>query len=256
MLLRVNLINAGYSGKCILRDIRFELPAGRILALIGPNGSGKTTLIRALSGVLPVMDAEVHINGTDLTRSNQQERARLLAVVPQSTYIPPTFTVEEVVMMGRTPYINWLGSTTQKDSEITKKVMALTDITRFKGRMSGELSAGERQRVILARALAQDTPVLLMDEPTSHLDLRYQIEFLELSVALAREQNKTVLIALHDLNLAARFGDEVLAMKDGTTAALGKTEDVLIPATIERIYGLAVDVFKAPGNRSTVIVPK
>jgi iron complex transport system ATP-binding protein len=256
MLLRVNLVSAGYSGKSILRDICFELPAGRILALIGPNGSGKTTLIRALSGVLPVVDAEVHINGTDLTRSNQQERARLLAVVPQSTYIPPTFTVEEVVMMGRTPYINWLGSTTQKDSEITEKVMALTDITRFKGRMSGELSAGERQRVILARALAQDTPVLLMDEPTSHLDLRYQIEFLELSVALAKEQNKTVLIALHDLNLAARFGDEVLAMKDGTTAALGKTEDVLVPATIERIYGLAVDVFKVPGNHSTVVIPK
>ena len=227
MLLRVNLISAGYSGKSILRDIRFELPAGRILALIGPNGSGKTTLIRALSGVLPVVDAEVHINGTDLTRSNQQERARLLAVVPQSTYIPPTFTVEEVVMMGRTPYINWLGSTSQKDSEITEKVMALTDTARFKGRMSGELSAGERQRVILARALAQDTPVLLMDEPTSHLDLRYQIEFLELSVKLAKEQNKTVLIALHDLNLAARFGDEVLAMKDGTVAALGKTGDVL-----------------------------
>jgi len=256
MLLRVNLISAGYAGKSVIRDIRFELPAGRILALIGPNGSGKTTLIRALSGVLPVVDAEVHINGTDLARSNQQERARLLAVVPQSTLIPPTFTVDEVVMMGRTPYINWLGSTTQKDLEITERVMALTDITRFKSRMSGELSAGERQRVILARALAQDTPVLLMDEPTSHLDLRYQIEFLELSVSLAREQNKTVMIALHDLNLAARFGDEVLAMKDGTTAALGKTEDVMEPATIERIYGLAVDVFKSPDNRRIVVIPK
>ena len=256
MLLRVNLISAGYAGKVVIRNIRFELPAGRILALIGPNGSGKTTLIRALSGVLPVVDAEVHINGTDLVQSNQQERARLLAVVPQSTFIPPTFTVEEVVMMGRTPYINWLGSTTQKDLEITESVMALTDITRFKGRMSGELSAGERQRVILARALAQDTPVLLMDEPTSHLDLRYQIEFLELSVALAKEQNKTVLIALHDLNLAARFGDDVLAMKDGTIAALGKTEDVLEPATIERIYGLAVDVFKSPGKKRTVVIPK
>ena len=159
-------------------------------------------------------------------------------------------------MMGRTPYINWLGSTTQKDLEIAERVMALTDITHFKGRMSGELSAGERQRVILARALAQDTPVLLMDEPTSHLDLRYQIEFLELSVALAKEQNKTVLIALHDLNLAARFGDEVLAMKEGTISALGKTEDVLEPATIERIYGLAVDVFKAPGRKRTVVIPK
>ncbi len=256
MLLRVNLVSAGYANKAVLRDIRFELPAGRILALIGPNGSGKTTLIRALSGVLPVMDAELHINGSDLASANQQERARLLAVVPQSTYIPPTFAVDEVVMMGRTPYINWLGSTTQKDEEVAERVMILTDITRFKGRLCGELSAGERQRVILARALAQDTPVLLMDEPTSHLDLRYQIEFLELSVSLAKEQNKTVLIALHDLNLAARFGDEVLAMKDGTTAALGKTEEVLEPATIERIYGLAVDVFKSPDKRRTVVMLK
>ncbi len=256
MLLRVNLISAGYAGKVILRDIHFELPAGRILALIGPNGSGKTTLIRALSGVLPVMEAEVHINGTNLARSNQQERARLLAVVPQSTYIPPAFIVDEVVMMGRTPYINWLGSTTQKDSEIAERAMALTDTINFKGRMSGELSAGERQRVILARALAQDTPVLLMDEPTSHLDLRYQIEFLELSVNLAREQNKTVLIALHDLNLAARFGDEVLAMKDGTIAALGKTEEVLQSSTIERVFGLAVDIVNVPDKKQLLIVPE
>ena len=256
MLLRVNLNSAGYAGKVVLRDIHFELPAGRILALIGPNGSGKTTLIRALSGVLPEVDAQVHINGTDLARATQQERARLLAVVPQSTHIPPSFAVEEVVRMGRTPYINWLGRTTQKDEDITEKAMALTDTARFKGRLCGELSAGERQRVILARALAQDTPVLLMDEPTSHLDLRYQIEFLELSVALAKEQNKTVLIALHDLNLAARFGDEVLAMKDGTTAALGKAEDVLKPATIERIYGLAVEVFRAPGKKRIVVMPK
>lgn len=255
MLLRVNLVSAGYAGNPVLRDIHFELPAGRILALIGPNGSGKTTLIRALSGVLPVVDAEVRINGTDLARANPQERARLLAVVPQSTHIPPTFTVDEVVMMGRTPYINWLGSASQKDEEAAGKAMALTDIARFRGRLCGELSAGERQRVILARALAQDTPMLLMDEPTSHLDLRYQIEFLELTVALAKEQNKTVLIALHDLNLAARFGDVALAMKDGTTAALGKAEDVLIPATIERIYGLKVDVFKSPDKRKTVVIP-
>jgi iron complex transport system ATP-binding protein len=256
MLLRVNLISAGYAGRAVLRDIRFELPAGRILALIGPNGSGKTTLIRALSGVLPEVNADMHINGTDLGSANAQERARLLAVVPQSTHIPPTFTVDEVVMMGRTPYINWLGSTTRKDKEAADKAMALTDITRFKGRLSGELSAGERQRVILARALAQNTPVLLMDEPTSHLDLRYQIEFLELAVSLACDQNKTVLIALHDLNLAARFGDEVLAMKDGAMAALGKAADVLKPKTIESIYGLAVEVFKTPDKRRTVVIPK
>ena len=256
MLLKVDIQKAGYSGRVVLRDICFELPAGRILALIGPNGSGKTTLIRALSGVLPIVDGSLHINGTNLLHVTQQERARLVAVVPQSTFIPSTFTVEEVVTMGRTPYINWLGSTSEKDRQTVEIALAATDITHFKVRLCGELSAGERQRVILARALAQDTPVLLMDEPTSHLDLRYQIEFLELAVSLAKEQNKTVLIALHDLNLAVRFSDEVLAMKDGASAALGKTSDVLIPETIERIYGLAVDVFKSPDKRRTVVLPK
>jgi iron complex transport system ATP-binding protein len=206
--------------------------------------------------VLPLVEGELHVNGTDLAGVNQLERARLLAVVPQSTQIPPTFTVAEVVRMGRTPYINWLGNTSQKDEGIVDRAMALTDIMGFKDRQCGELSAGECQRVILARALAQDTPVLLMDEPTSHLDLRYQIEFLELAVSLAYEQKKTVLIALHDLNLAARFGDEVLAMKDGTTAALGKTEEVLNPVVIERIYGLQVEVFKSPGKHRTVVIPK
>lgn len=256
MLLKVDLQKAGYTSQTILRDIRFNLPAGRILALIGPNGSGKTTLIRAISGVLPVIEGNLHVNGTDLSSASQLERARLLAVVPQSTAVPPAFNVEEVVMMGRTPYINWLGSTTQKDVEIVEKMMALTDITRFRGRLCGQLSAGERQRIILARALAQDTPVLLMDEPTSHLDLRYQIEFLELAVSLAYDQDKTVLIALHDLNLAARFGDEVLAMKDGTTAALGKTDDILKADIIESIYGLPVKVFKSPDGSQTVVLPQ
>jgi iron complex transport system ATP-binding protein len=255
MNLKVDIQKAGYSGKTVLRDIRFELPAGRIMALIGPNGSGKTTLIRALSGVLPVVEGELHVNGTDLAVASQQERARLLAVVPQSTRIPPTFTVSEVVRMGRTPYISWLGRTSQNDEGIIENAMQLTDVVQFKDRLCGELSAGERQRVILARALTQDTPVLLMDEPTSHLDLRYQIEFLELAVSLAYEQKKTVLIALHDLNLAARFGDEVLAMKDGTIAALGKVEEVLNPVVIESIYGLQVEVFKSPDRQRTVVVP-
>lgn len=256
MLLKVNLIKAGYEDRIVLNHIHFNLPAGRILVLIGPNGSGKTTLIRALSGVLPVVEGDLHVNGTNLFSANQLERARLVAVVPQSTAIPPAFSVDEVVMMGRTPYINWLGSTSQKDSEIVEKAMAMTDTTQFRGRLCGELSAGERQRIILARALAQDTPVLLMDEPTSHLDLRYQIEFLELAVALACDQAKTVLIALHDLNLAARFGDEVLAMKDGTTAAQGKTDEILKADIIENIYGLAVEVFKSPDGSQTVVLPR
>jgi len=256
MLLRVNLQSAGYGGKKILNDIRFELPEGRILALIGPNGCGKTTLIRAISGSLPEIHGEMHVNGTDLTKASPVERARLVAVVPQSTHIPPAFLVEDVVLMGRTPFIHWVGKTSVEDQAIAIDAMQKTDILRFQGRYCGDLSAGERQRVILARALAQDTPVLLMDEPTSHLDLRYQIEFLELTLKLAVESNKTVMVALHDLNLAARFGDEVLAMKDGRVVIQGKAREILNPDTIGSIYGLPVSVFEAPGNTQLVILPE
>jgi len=256
MLLRVNLQSAGYTDKNILDDIRFELPEGRILALIGPNGSGKTTLIRAISGTIPNMRGEIYVNGTDLTSASPMERARLVAVVPQSTHIPPAFLVEDVVLMGRTPFIHWSGKTDLADKSIALDAMRKTDILRFQGRYCGDLSAGERQRVILARALAQDTPVLLMDEPTSHLDLRYQIEFLELTLKLAVEANKTVMVALHDLNLAARFGDEVLAMKAGHVVIHGKAREVLNPETIGSIYGLPVSVFEAPGKAQIVILPE
>jgi iron complex transport system ATP-binding protein len=255
MLLKVNLIRAGYGGAPILQDIRFELPPGRILAVIGPNGSGKTTLVRALCGTLSQVEGILAVNGTDLQDVSREERAKLLAVVPQSTHIPPGFAVEEVVMLGRTPYLTWTGGHTQGDMDIVEEAMLAADVARFKGRLCGTLSAGERQRVILARALAQDTPVLLMDEPTSHLDLRYQVEFLELASGLAKEGGKTVLAALHDLNLAARFSDEVLALKDGKTSAYGKTEDILKADVISEIYGLKVDVFASPTSGRPVVLP-
>ena len=193
MLMRAAIQSAGYETEPVLRDIRFELPPGQLMAVIGPNGCGKTTLIRAISGVLPNVQGECHINGTDLLQSDETARARLLAVVPQSTYIPPAFTVEEVVLMGRTPHLNWLGALSARDTEIAHEAMRLTDVEGFAGRWCSQLSAGERQRVILARALAQDTPMLMMDEPTSHLDLRYQIEFMEITKNLASRQDKTIL---------------------------------------------------------------
>ena len=255
MLLNCRIKTAGYGGDAVLRDIHFELLPGHILAVIGPNGSGKTTLVRALSGALPQVDGALSINGTDLLTSHQGERAKLLAVVPQSTHIPPAFRVEEVVMLGRTPYISWMGRQGALDADTVEKAMRAADVLRFRDRLCGALSAGERQRVILARALAQDTPVLLMDEPTSHLDLRYQVEFLELASRLACENGKAVLAALHDLNLAARFGQEILALKDGKTAAFGKTDEILRAEVIEQIYGLRVEVFPSPGSGRPVVLP-
>ena len=256
MLLRVSIEKAGYSPSAAIHNIHFDLSEGQLLAVIGPNGSGKTTLVRAISRVLPFIDAQIHINGTNLMLTDENDRARLIAVVPQSTYVPPHFLVEEVVLMGRTPYMNWSGKAKQDDLDIVQKAMILTDVEKFRHCVCGELSAGERQRVILARALAQDTPVLLMDEPTSHLDLRYQIEFLELTRSLSQSQAKTVLVAMHDLNLAARFGDVFLVMKNGTTEAFGCARDIILPEKLSDIYGLAVQVIKLPNGGRTVVVPQ
>jgi iron complex transport system ATP-binding protein len=256
MQLKVSLKKAGYSSFAVIHDIHFTLDEGQLLAVIGANGSGKTTLVRAISQVLPFIDAHIHINGTNLMETGENERSQLIAVVPQSTFVPPYFLVEEVVMMGRTPYMTWSGKANQNDMSIVKKAMVQTDVEKFKHQVCGELSAGERQRVILARALAQDTPVLLMDEPTSHLDLRYQIEFLELTRSLSRKQGKIVLVAIHDLNLSARFGDLFLAMKNGTTSAFGNAREILIPENLTHIYGLAVEVIKLKNGHQTIIIPE
>ncbi len=255
MLMRTDIQSAGYHRQVVLHDIRFELPPGQVLAVIGPNGCGKTTLIRAISGVLPLVSGECHINGSETISANENERARLLAVVPQSTYIPPAFCVQEVVLMGRAPHLNWMGLTSQADEEIARESMRLTDVEALAQRSCDELSAGERQRVILARALAQSTPVLIMDEPTSHLDLRYQIDFFELTRRLASQHGKTILVALHDLNLAARFGDIILAMKAGRMLALGSPEEVLNPELIRSIYSLPVEVLELPQSRRKFIAP-
>ena len=255
MQLRVSIEKAGYNRSAVISDIHFDLQEGQLLAVIGPNGSGKTTLIRAISQVLTIIQGQFHFNGTDLSQINENNRAQLLAVVPQSTYVPPSFLVREVVLMGRTPYMSWNGKASQEDMKIASEAMEQTDVEKFKDQLCGELSAGERQRVILARALSQKTPVLLMDEPTSHLDLRYQIEFYELTKALSLNGGKTVLVAMHDLNLAARFGDLILVMDSGRTAAFGTAEQILQSETLSTIYDLPIDVHQIPEKEHKLITP-
>jgi len=255
MQLRVSIDQAGYDQSATIKNIHFTLQEGQLLAVIGPNGSGKTTLIRAISQVLPYSVGQYHINGTNLKEANENRRARLMAVVPQSTYVPPSFLVREVVLMGRTPYMNWNGKASREDEKFVQEAMEQTDVIKFENQLCGELSAGERQRVILARALAQNTPVLLMDEPTSHLDLRYQIEFLELTRTLSLIDGKTVLVAMHDLNLAARFSDLILAMENGKTAAFGSVEEILQADILSTIYGLPIDVLRSSENKHTLITP-
>ncbi len=254
-MLRLEDLHAGYPQRPVLQGITLSVPPGRVTALLGPNGAGKTTLIRALSGVIARVQGRARWQHTDLLSLPPPQRARYLAVVPQARQLPPTFTVRQAVALGRTPYLGWLGTPGPKDRAAVERALALTDLRPLADRLLGHLSGGEQQRVLLARALAQETPVLLLDEPTAHLDLRHQVAILALVQRLARQQGLAVLLVIHDLNLAARFADQVALLHHGHLVALGSPQAVFTPQRLAAVYGLPVQVVHLPGQAAPWVVP-
>jgi iron complex transport system ATP-binding protein len=253
-MIEIKDLNVYYGARHVLKNVSLEVQRGEIMALLGPNGSGKSTLIRALSGVAPASGA-LYLGGRALAGLSPASRARLVAVVPQTVSLPPAFTVLETVLLGRTPYLNFLGQVSEKDHEIARSALVRADALYLAERRVGELSGGEQQRVLLARALAQSTPVLLLDEPTAHLDLQHQIGLLELVRRLARQENLTVLIALHDLNLAARYADRVALIVEGQIKAQGTPKEVLRADTLSDVYQWPVQVIPHPFQDTLLILP-
>jgi ABC-type cobalamin/Fe3+-siderophores transport system ATPase subunit len=254
-LLEVEALNVSYDREVILRDISLSVEAGTIVGLIGPNGAGKTSLIRAISGILPVQSGVVRLNDIDLCRLSTIERARLIAVVPQASHLPTGFTGWETVILGRTPHLSWLGMLSEQDREIASQAMQLTQTEALAERIVTEISGGEQQRLLLARALTQSAPLLLMDEPTAHLDLQFQVHLLELIRKLVNEKNLAVLIAMHDLNLISRYVDKTAVLVNGELLAFGKNEDVLREDILSQAYQLPLKVFPVGGNGQKVITP-
>jgi cobalamin transport system ATP-binding protein len=246
MMLTVENLSVSYGPRRVLHDVSLEVTAGQVLALIGPNGAGKSTLVRAASGVIPVEKGSLRADGQDLLALSPMRRARHLAVVPQAVTLPPAFTAWETVLLGRTPYLNFLGQVSARDEEIARSALERVDALNLAERRVGELSGGEQQRVLLARALAQSTPILLMDEPTSHLDLQHQVALMEMASSLAHSDGLSVLVALHDLNLAARYADRLALLVSGRIAAQGSASHVLTPQAIALAYGLQVEVLPHP----------
>jgi iron complex transport system ATP-binding protein len=226
--------------------VSFSVEPGEIVAVVGPNGVGKSTLIKAVSGVIQLSSGSIEIQRSALERMSPAERARLVSVVPQAALLPGGYTVRDVVLMGRTPYLGWLERESAQDIDIVDRAMGQTEIEELADRLVGELSGGEQQRVLIARALAQDSPVMLLDEPTAHLDLRHQDRLLDLIRRLVRDHALGVLAAIHDLNLVARLADRVILLSDGTIKKRGKPADVLTPEELEAVYGIQIHVTTHP----------
>ncbi len=245
-MLEVRNLTSGYGLKIVLHDISLKVNNGELLGIIGPNGSGKTTFLRSITRALKPKHGEVYFENKDIWQTSLKELARKIAVVSQN---PPLnhMTVEEYILLGRIPYYHKFQIIeTKKDLEIAENAMSLTDVLKLKDRFMEELSGGERQLVILTRALVQEPKLLLLDEPTSHLDITHQVGILDLIKRLNKKLGLTVIMVLHDLNLASEYSNRLVLINKGKIHKAGHPEEVLNYQTIEEVYKTVVVVKKNP----------
>jgi iron complex transport system ATP-binding protein len=241
MTLAIDNVSVGYGrGTPIVRDVSFDVKRGELVGLLGPNGSGKSTLIKAIAGINLPSQGSLHWDETDLEAIDRKQRATIVSYVPQSISLSFSLDVREAVLLGRTPYFGTRPSS--KDWAHVDRAIELLGLSELATQQVTELSGGQGQRVLIARALAQDPHVLLLDEPTSALDIRYQWQTLTLARRFARENDVASVIAIHDLNQAARFCDRVLFLQDGKVIASGRPVDVYSSELIERVYGVQVEL--------------
>jgi len=236
-LLSVDRVHVEIEEQPILHGVDFGVPAGRWVGLLGPNGSGKTTLLRAIGALIP-FEGHIALDGRSVEALSARERARRLAFVRQAPSLTFDFTVEELVLLGRAPHRGWLESYKGPDLTHVREALARVDLQGFADRSVLSLSGGELQRVFLAQALVQEADLLLLDEPTSHLDVHYQFSFMEQVQTLVREEGRTVLTVFHDLELAARYAERLLVLQDGHLVADGAPASVLTPSSIADVFGM------------------
>lgn len=254
MSLQVDHLAVSLGGRSIIEHVSFSVDRGQWLGLIGPNGSGKTTLLRALLGQVPATGS-IQFGGANLTTLGGRDRARLVASVPQRPVLPATMTVADYVLLGRSPHISYLGTEGVADLAATREALAALELNEHLERPLSTISGGEQQRAILARAISQSAPLLLLDEPTTALDIGHQQSVLGMVDLLRRERGLTIVSSLHDLTLAAQYCDRLLLLDRGTVAATGPPGGVLRTDLIARIFGAEVELL-ADGGLIRGVVPQ
>ncbi|WP_020611214.1 ABC transporter ATP-binding protein [Sediminispirochaeta bajacaliforniensis] len=255
MVIEADKLCLGYGGKPVVKDLSLSVPAGSWASIIGPNGCGKSTLLKALSRNLKPVSGSVRVMDRPLENYGGRSLARTMAFLAQTPQIPDYFSVKELVGYGRYPHTGWFGSLRPRDREAVEQALEATDMLDFSEREVASLSGGERQRAWIAMALAQEAELLLFDEPTTHFDIAYQFQILELIDRLRKEMGRTVVTVLHDLNQAARYSDQLFVMKNGCIFATGEPSVVLTPQLLGDVFSIDVRLLQDEELDCPFVVP-
>ena len=253
--LRAEGLTLAYDGTPIVHGLSLEVPPGRITALVGPNACGKSTLLRGLARLLRPRDGMVHLDGQAIQRLPTKQVAQRLGLLPQAPIAPEGITVADLVGRGRYPHQSWLRQWSREDEEAVERALAATGTADLRDRPVDELSGGQRQRVWIALALAQETGIMLLDEPTTYLDLAHQVEVLELLAELNHAQGRTIVIVLHDLNQACRYADHLVALRAGRIHAEGPPAEVVDAGLVREVFGLECRVIDDPVTGTPLCLP-
>lgn len=248
-------LTLSYGGAPIINDLYLTLASGKITTLVGPNGCGKSTLLRGLARLLKPTQGAVYLNGSEIFKVSTKEVAKLLGILPQSPIAPEGLTVRDLVAQGRYPYQNWLQQWSKEDEKMVAWALEIAGMTELADRPLDNLSGGQRQRAWIAMALAQNTDILLLDEPTTFLDLAHQLEILDLLSELNATQSRTIVMVLHDLNQAARYADELVVVEKGNIYAQGTPTEVMTETMVETVFGVKSRIVSDPVVGTPMCVP-